>query len=238
MSCVVCDGMRSDDPGRRTRLALRLPQPAVFVALAGASLWVAHDAVFLVQLGPGEPLARALRGDGHGYWPAASALMAVAGILVLVGVGAWLLTLRRRARAIGVASEASSATPGRLGLTLRLWLRLFAIVAAGFAVQENLEHLGGHDHLIGLAALHGPEYPLALPVLAAVTAVAAGLAGAVLVVERRLVSAISAALARRPARPARSGGQPPRAARLPRMATLARRQAGRAPPALAISYLD
>ena len=225
--------MRSDERGRRSRLALRLPQPSVFIALAGASLWVAHDAVFLVQLGPGEPLARALRSGGHGYWAAASAVMAVVAILVLVGAGAWLLTLRRRARAMGVSPEASAGTTGRLALTLRLWLGLFVLVALGFAVQENLEHLGAHGHVIGLAALHGPEYPLALPVLAAISAVAAGIAGAMLVVERRLVTAITAALACRHARPDRGGGQPPRAARLPRLATLARREAGRAPPALA-----
>lgn len=47
------------------------------------------------------------------------------------------------------------------------------LVAVAFALQENAEHLVGHGHGIGLGALIGPEYPLALPVLAAVTGLAA-----------------------------------------------------------------
>jgi hypothetical protein len=50
-----------------------------------------------------------------------------------------------------------------------LWLPILALTLAAFTVQENVEHLVGHGHLIGLGALAGPEYPLALPVIAMVT---------------------------------------------------------------------
>ena len=46
-----------------------------------------------------------------------------------------------------------------------IWLRLLAVVAIGFVIQENVEHVIAHGHAPGLGALLGPEYPLALPVI-------------------------------------------------------------------------
>jgi hypothetical protein len=214
---------------------LRLPRRLVFWALAGASLLVAHDAVFLVQLGPGEPLARALRDGGHGYWETASMLLLAAGVVAALAVGIRLAMLRRRARSLAAGRLPIGPRPSRGRIALGLWARLLPIVAIGFTVQENLEHLAGHEHVLGLAALHGPAYPLALPVLAAVTAVAA-LVGAVLIgVERELLATIAASLARRHGRAPRIAVRPPVNVVTPRRSPLARSQAGRAPPLVLVT---
>ena len=221
-------------PVRAPRLP-RLPRRLVFWALAGVSLLVAHDAVFLVQLGPGEPLARALRGGGHGYWEAASTVLLAVGVLAALAVGIRLAILLRHARSLAAGRLPIGPRQGRGSVALGLWARLLPIVAVGFTVQENLEHLAGHEHVIGLAALHGPAYPLALPVLAVVTAVAA-LVGAVLIrVERELLATIAASLARRHDRAPRTAVRPPIDVITPRRSPLARSQAGRAPPPVFVS---
>ena len=206
----------------------RLRGPIAFWALAGMALLVSHDAVFLAQIGPGEALTAALRGAGHDYWGAASLLLIVVAGLVsavtLVRVG----RLRRRAAALDAIGR---ARPTRLARLLPIWGRLAAVVVIGFAVQENIEHFVAHGHAIGMGALLGPEYPLALPVLGIVTFVAALGAALLVASELALVAAILAALARRP-RPARMARRSPQ-----RLATLigsviARFLAGRAPPSM------
>ena len=116
-----------------------------------------------------------------------------------------------------------------------LWAPLFGLVAVAFAIQENVEHLAGHGHLIGLGALGGPEYPLALPVIALVTLVAAAL-GAVV---RWRIGVLEARLAGRLPLGERQGGLAARRApaRWAEVAAvrvhagfLVRLDAGRAPP--------
>lgn len=210
------------------RLA-RLRRPATFWALAGASLLVAHDAVFLVQLGPGEPVARALRSGGHAYWEAASGvLLALAGLAALI-VAVRIASLVRRVRTLSPRPAGAAASGSRAALAGRLWLRLLAVVVVGFTIQENVEHLAGHQHLIGLGALHGVEYPLALPVLALVTLVAALIGSVVLGIERRLLAAI-AAIARLALRAPRVVPRPPLRLLGRACSPLAARGAGRAPP--------
>ena len=209
-------------PAVRNRLA--------FWALAGLALFVAHDAVFLAQIGPGQALVAELRTAGHGYWTSASLLlMAVA---VIAGVSAWrrLRHLRRRASSLGAAPSRDRSLPQRY---MSAWGRLAAIVAVAFAVQENIEHLIAHGHAPIAGVLIGPEYPLALPVIGVVTAIAAALVALFVRTQEELVAAIEAALRWRTRAP-RLRTRPPQRLPSPAGSVLARRGAGRAPPAMGL----
>ena len=222
----------------------RLLGRARFGLLALIAVWLAHDAVFVVEHGIGAGLATAMRDGGHdAYWPAFS---------IVAIVAATVLGLRAVVRlgrlggvpGAGAPGRGSQATAGRTGAAptylrqlARLWPPLAGLVAVAFAVQENVEHLAGHGHLIGAGALVGPEYPLAIPVIALVTLIAAAIGSLV----RWRIAVLEA----------RRGGlaQPPRdrglAARRPdpRWALVAaerrhalwqvRLDAGRAPPLVA-----
>lgn len=213
---------------RIDRALRRIPGRAAFWALAGATLFVAHDAVYLVQVGPGAELARVLRTSGHAYWGAASTGLALIALALAVAYCLRLRHLCHRARDLsalpGPISPRRNAT--RLATT---WTRLFVVVAIGFTIQENLEHAFGHGHVIGLGALAGPEYPLAVPILAAISGVAALIAAAFTGVEHALVDAIAIALARGPRSPRRlvRPASSTRPARRPRLGLAT---AGRAPP--------
>jgi len=201
-----------------------------FWALAGLALFVAHDAVFLAQIGPGQALVAELRTAGHGYWTSASIL------LIAVSVVAGLWTWRRVRRLRGRAASLDAA-PSRDHSFIRrfasAWSRLAAIVAIAFAVQENVEHLIAHGHAPFAGVLIGPEYPLALPVIALVTAITAGLVALVARTQDELVAAIEAALRWRTRAP-RLRVRPPQRLPSPAGSVLARRGAGRAPPALGL----
>lgn len=161
----------------------RLLGRARFGLLALVSVWLAHDAVFAAEHGIGAGFAQAMRSGGHdAYWPAFSIVAIVAatvlGLRVVVrlgrlggSAGAGVPSRGRRP-----TSRRSDATaPSYLRQLVRLWLPLFALVAVAFAIQENIEHLAGHGHVIGAGALVGPEYPLAIPVIGLVTLVAAAI---------------------------------------------------------------
>jgi hypothetical protein len=156
----------------------------------------------------------------------------------LAGVGATaallavvrLRRLRRRASTIHARRIEPTATYG--GRFLVAWARLFVVVAIGFALQENLEHLGMHAHAIGAGALIGPEYPLALPVIGVITLVAAAIAALVAGAERALIATIAAALQPLAFRAPRRLDRPPLRITEPRPSVLAGAAAGRAPPRL------
>lgn len=206
-------------PGVRNRLA--------FWALAGLALFLAHDAVFLAQMGPGRALVAELRTAGHAYWSVASLLLIAAAIVAGATIWLHMRRLSRRATSLAAAPAPDRAFARRFASS---WWRLAALVAVAFAVQENVEHLIAHGHAPLGGALLGSEYPLALPVIGMITAIAAALVALVARTEHALVVAIEAAL-RRPVRASRSGIRPP--ARPPSRigSVLARRGAGRAPPA-------
>jgi hypothetical protein len=211
------------NPDLRNRLA--------FWALAMVGLLVAHDAVHLAQIGPGQALVAELRSAGHGYWGTASlALSAIA----VIGTASSLIRLRRlrmRASALG-AVPASSLSFGRRFVAA--WWRLAAVVAIGFALQENIEHLVAHRHAMGTGALLGPEFPLAVPVIGAIAAIAAAIATVVAGAQQAIVAAIEAALRarlRRVREAVRRSGSAPAAIG----SVLARPGAGRAPPPLLVS---
>jgi len=111
------------------------------------------------------------------------------------------------------------------------------MVAIGFAVQENVEHLVSHDHLLGLGALIGPEYPLALPVIATITLVAGLVAAGYVAAERRLVAGIHDAL-RRLERPPRRLARAPLRLHVRRSSPLAFAVAGRGPPLRLLDVLS
>jgi hypothetical protein len=202
----------------------------VSAAVAGVTLLVSHDAIFLVQLGPGEDLARVLRSAGHDYWGAASVAIAIGAVLAAVAVARRLRGLRDRATDL----DAPAIRPGGLGRrSLRTWAGLFVFVAIGFVLQENAEHLVVHAHPIGFGALVGPEYPLALPIIAFLTGIAAVIVELIVGVERSLLAAIAAALASRP-RPTRQLRRPSRVV-AHRSSVLSRKGASRAPPVVAFA---
>ena len=212
---------------KRTRFSPRI----VFWALAAVTLLVSHDAVWLVQMGPGERLASAMRASQHGYWAIASVVILVVAVLAATATVARAVRLARRARRLAAPVPAVRAR-SVLGRAVVGWVRLLAVVGIGFAIQENVEHWLSHGHLLGFGAITGPEYPLAIPVLSAVTAVAALLGALVRSVEAELVAGIAAALSRlRPPRIARRAPDPIHLRRRPAMAGS---DAGRAPPVLLV----
>jgi hypothetical protein len=205
--------------------------PVAFWAVAGVGLFVSHDAIFLVQLGPGDALVAALRAAGHDYWGLASALLVLLGLATMLAVIVRLRALRRQAAELGADRLAVSDRP-YLARMLGAWGRLMAVVAIGFAIQENVEHVIGHAHAPGIGALLGPEYPLALPVIAMITGLGALLAAAVVREEQRLLAAIAGATRRSYGRPPRQPVRRPIPAHVVRVPILARASPERAPPEL------
>jgi hypothetical protein len=201
-----------------------------FAAIAAVTLLVSHDAIFLVQLGPGEELARTLRSAGHDYWALASVAIAVAAILVGFVVVRRIRRLTRDAARLRAPAMPSTGLGRR---TLRTWAWLIVVVAIGFVLQENAEHLVVHAHPIGFGALVGPEYPLALPIIAFLTGIAAIAVELIAGVERSLLEAIAAVLASHP----RPGPHLRRPGRLVahRSSVLSRMGASRAPPLVAFA---
>jgi len=163
----------------------------LFWALAGLALLVSHDAVYFVQIGPGAELARVLRGAAHEYWGVGSALLTAVGALAVLSTLFRLRQLRRKASDLAIRPTRSY--PRRV---LRTWALLLVVVAVGFVIQESVEHVIAHGHAIGAGALLSAEYPLSLPVIAAITGLAALVVALAADVERRLLAAIESALAR------------------------------------------
>jgi hypothetical protein len=207
---------------------MRLPPRLAFWALAGGALLISHDATWLAQIGPGEALTAALRHGGHDYWGAASAALTLTGLVAATWAGMRLYRLRR-----GTSVSFGGEPVGRpyLRRAAGAWVRLFGVVAIGFVIQENLEHAMAHGHGLWAGALLGPEYPLALPVIGAITALAALVAAAFVTAERLLLARLEDA--RPTLRPPRRVPRPTRRIVLPGEGE-ARRHTGRGPPALLV----
>jgi hypothetical protein len=225
-----------------TSRTARLLRALRLVALALVSVAVAHDAIFAAQYGIGAGFTRAMQAGGHdGYWPAFSVLIAVVatvlGLRAAVRLGRPRDGSGRRVAAGPGLARSREVRPGYRGELARLWLPLSVMVTVAFAAQENVEHLAGHGHLIGLGALTGPEYPLALPVLILVSLAAAALGALVrwriAVLEARLAGRLHVAPSR-----GLAARRPPRCwADIAALRTHAwfvvRLDAGRAPPRVA-----
>ena len=209
----------------------RLRGPVAFWALAGVALLASHDAIFMAQVGPGEQLTRTLREAGHDYWELASLLLAAVGIGVGLATLLRLRSLRRRADDLA-GEQFDGFRTRRFTRALGLWAKLFAVVAGGFILQENLEHLTVHGHAPGLGALVGPEYPLAVPVIGLVTALAASSAESLRRTEQQLLDAIEAVLRSAFEHAPRRLTRPPPRFPARRMSPMAHAIAGRAPPSM------
>jgi hypothetical protein len=208
-----------------------IPARLVFWGLAAASLVVSHDAVWTLQVGAGKALADAMRHAGHDYWgPASAGVGAVVALVAFVTLRR-LIRLARRADELN-ASRPSVARPPFLRRAATNWLRLAMVVAIGFVVQENLEHALSHGHVPWIGALVGPEYPLALPVIAAITLVAAVVGTVVITAEQLLIATIEAA--RLGLRAPRRLRRHPSGVVVRAGVALSRANAGRAPPSLPV----
>jgi hypothetical protein len=192
------------------------------------ALFVAHDAIYVVQFGVGARFATAMTVRGHdGYWAPVSLIIGLAAAATFLAALAVISRLERQAAS--VAPEPSSE-PGYLHELASTWLRLFPTVGVLFLLQENVEHFLVGGHLAGLGAVLGPD---ALPVLAATTFGVAAL-GSIVRWRIRVLEALVAAT-KRPIYARPSALRQPRewadiAAAAPHRWTLARRDAGRAPP--------
>lgn len=201
-----------------------------FWALAGVALFVAHDAIYLAQIGPGQALTTTLRTAGHGYWMGASLILTAAALVAGIAIWLRMRRLRRRARSLGARHGTHRPFARRF---LGAWGRLGLVVAIGFAIQENAEHLIAHGHAPGVGALLGPEAPLALPIIGLMAGLAGAIAALVAGAQEALVAAIEAAL-RRPLRVPIVGPRPAARAVAGIGSVLAHPGAGRAPPALVV----
>jgi hypothetical protein len=213
----------------RRQAALR---HARFGALALVGLFLAHDALFVAQFGPGADMGAALAATGHGSWwtPYVLAVVAVAALL---GLGA-LLRIRTLHVVAATLHRLAPRDPAGFAAEWRaLASRLLPVVVVLLLVQENIEHLAADGTPAGLAPIGTPAGILAI--VASVLAVAAG--GAL--VRWRIADLEARILAARTARFPR-----PSAAALPSRAgldaagvchrwLLARDDPGRAPPRLA-----
>ena len=182
-------------------------------------------------MGPGRGLADAMRQGGHDYWGSVSIGIAAAVTLVAFVTLTRLIRLARRANEVG-ASTPSVARPPFLRRAAINWMRLAVVVAIGFAVQENLEHALTHGHMPRIGAIVGPEYPLAVPVIAAITLVAALLGTALTTAERVLIARIVAS--RLGLRAPRRMRRRPSGVVVRAGVALSRANTGRAPPSLPV----
>jgi hypothetical protein len=206
-----------------------------FPALSAVGSLIAHDAIFAAQYGLGPDRDVALAATAHGYWPAFVVVTLLAAAAGAGAAVAGVVRLRRLARGL----RAAPAAPGSrsyLREVARLWPRLLLVVALAFLVQENLEHLAAGRDAPGLWALSAPGYPLALPVLLAVTGLLAAVGGWLQwhrdALVGRLLAAVSAGRRRNAAR-APHGRWALVAALVAHRRILLRRDAERAPPVLA-----
>jgi len=139
--------------------------------LTVVGLLTAHTATFAVQYGTGERFAQAMSASGHDtWWAPASLAVLVTGFVLLVQTVGGLAHLELQARRSAIAgSWDRSEQPSPWSAIGAIWRVLLPLVTVLFLVTENIEHLLSQGHLLGLEALGGPEYPLALPILAVVT---------------------------------------------------------------------
>jgi hypothetical protein len=172
------------------RRALRL------AVLAFASLVIAHEVTYHVHHGGGAELEARMHALGHdAWWPAFSLLALSAAIVLTVLSAAHLVRLWLRGRTLGLSAGPPRACDRPYSRELgRLWLKLLPITSLAFTVQENVEHALAGEGLIGLGALGGHEYALALPVLALVTLLVAAVGAALRWHAEQLEAGIARAL--------------------------------------------
>ncbi len=206
---------------------------ARFALLVAIGSLLAHDAVFAAQYGLGRAHEDALGATAHAYWPAFTALTLLA---AAVGAGWTIAGLARLSRRLRGLPAVETEAAGYVREVVRLWPRLFVAGSLAFLAQENVEHLAAGEAAPGLYALSAPGYPLALPIIAAVTGLLAAAGGWLRWRHETLVRRLRAARMTWLRRVVRIGATTQRwrlvAALVAFGRILARTDAGRAPPAL------
>jgi hypothetical protein len=214
-----------------------------FIVLAATALVVGHAAVYATHHGIADDLQRSMRAGGHdAYWTLFFGSVMTGAAAVALREAWRIATLHRRIRAgvpanvrhHGLPAAPDGSLPRYRDEARGLAVRLLPVVLTGYTVLENVEHFASHhQHLLGLAPLLGADHPLALPVLVAVTLVAAAVGALV----RWRIGVLHARLAAI----VRQTHGVPTAVAVPRRWSLAaavcahrwmslRRDAGRAPP--------
>jgi hypothetical protein len=212
------------------------------LGLFALGLVLAHQSVYLVRYGSiyGEALVHA--GHGQGWSDAVTTVLVSAVLLItlaiarLVRLGAHVaaLELATGRSKVGATRRAPASGPPLRQLARR-WLRMFAILAPAIVIaltiQENAEHVAAGFSAPGVGILVNAEYPMALPIVAAVAA-AVSLVAALLEWTRAvLVARLRAARAQAPRRaPLALRPAGVRIANAPVGSLLARRLGRRAPP--------
>ena len=164
---------------RADRTTVRVLETCRFAMLCIVAVLIAHDAIFLAQKSLTGPAAHLRAVEIHaGHWPFMSALATIAGILLLAWAVAHLAGLTHGGNRlygrfrVGHARRRRSARPAVAAYRTELvkfWCTLHPAVVLAFASIENIEHLAAGEELLGFGAVTGPHFPLALPVLGAVT---------------------------------------------------------------------
>jgi hypothetical protein len=200
-----------------------------FAALLGACALAAHDVIWFVELGPGAALASALRSGGHAYWPIITAAILATIAIAGTATAARLLRLRALVARRG-GNHRTTIRSGYSARFTRLWLILGPAVTGAFTIQENVEHVIEQGPAVGLGALVGPEHPLALAILVAVSAVGAAIGAALSQSEAVLLARLSASWVSPRRRPRSIRWQADSSPMRPRPHPIAASLAGRAPP--------
>lgn len=172
------------------------------LGLALASVVGGHELTYVLAHGLGSGYDQAMAAGGHdAYWT--SFLLTTGGVLLILAVAAALQLRRlgrlaRNARVNGlfVADQAPACF---VHLLARTWLRVGLLASALFILQENIELWAAGQPVPFLDVVAG-EHALALPILAAVSFLAA-VVGA-LIGWRRLVLRSRIAAVRAWTRPA------------------------------------
>jgi hypothetical protein len=168
-------------------LAVKLVRPLSWFGAAALVVLAARAVAY--ALSP-SPLARALGHEAGGPSLPAIAVGALVGGVALAAAVVALAAVGVRERALLEAVEAPRLRLGRLSVRA---LALFVVTSAAFTMLESYLHwragLGWH----GLHCLFGPVHRNAIPILAALSLVAAALAAAlehVLAWMRRTMAAV------------------------------------------------
>ena len=151
------------------RILARRAGTARFAAMVVFGVLVAHDVVYTAQEAMGSTNA-AVAEVTHRYWPSFVALAMLATAVLVSWAATGLIRLRLALQRLPAPPPAATRTERTyLAELAHLWPRLLLGVGLVFLIQENAEHLASGRHIPGLWVLSGPEYPLVIPVLTAVT---------------------------------------------------------------------
>jgi hypothetical protein len=197
---------------------------------------LSHDLSFLATYGADYELA--LRATGHGeQWTLTVAVVLAISMALLSAASVRMAILWRRTRALereaGTRGDRDWSSLGRR--VLWIWVVLGGATVLAFVAQENVERIVAGGVAPGIEPLLPPGGIGPLPIIAAVSLLAAAVGCLFTEAPRALRARIAAALARLQAgRPAATPRPPVADVHRP-CSLLARNLGRRAPPALALA---